>query len=484
MSNLIRNELYKVFHKKAIYIFLFIVTAFLVLMGFLGKKEIDSFDKFNIDSQITEAEIEVSNYKTNISALTDEEKELYIEALANLDTLELAKSKNYNTLSAEFNYIRNNIYSFYLVKNYVNEKYYDYTDLGYESVEDYNNKFNEALKKLDSFVPIEEVKNDLNNLNKETVCSGINKNSCDEYFNVYKKTLEYRIKHNIPYNSETGSNTLNQYLESYPNYIKLRDKYEKSDKDKKEEYETLKMNIKLTEYKMEHDMLEDTESEFVNSAEYIASPLSELSIFIIFGVVVIACGIFSDEFDKGTIKQLLIKPFSRNKIALAKVITCLISTLLFIVYFEIVNIICGLLLIKSFDIGGLALVYDYILGKVLALNGFELLGLHFLYNIPYFIIFTLIILLVSVLTRNTALSAVASFMLIVVPPFLEMLINKFEFLVYLPFYTWNLSEFMFGGKSAFKQLTFTNSLIADIIYIILFIVGILITFKHIDVKNQ
>ena len=236
MSNLIRNELYKVFHKKAIYIFLFIVTAFLILMGFLGKKEIDLINKGTIDNQITEAEIEVSNYKKNISALTDEEKELYIEALANLDTLKLAKSKNFNVLSAEFNYIRNNIYSFYLVKNYVNEKYYDYTDLGYESVEDYNNKFNEALKKLDSFVPIEEVKNDLNNLNKETVCSSINKNSCDEYFNVYKKTLEYRIKHNIPYNFKLGSNTLNQYLESYPNYIKLRDQYENSDKDKKEEY--------------------------------------------------------------------------------------------------------------------------------------------------------------------------------------------------------------------------------------------------------
>ena len=47
-------------------------------------------------------------------------------------------------------------------------------------------------------------------------------------------------------------------------------------------------------------------------------------LFIIVIVVMIAGTIVSEEFNKGTIKLLLVKPYSRNKILLAKFITVLI----------------------------------------------------------------------------------------------------------------------------------------------------------------
>jgi ABC-2 type transport system permease protein len=307
--------------------------------------------------------------------------------------------------------------------------------------------------------------------------------NCDEYYNVYKSVLEYRINNNIPYTRHENSNVLTSYLETYLTYLELRDNKNLS-KEKKDEYREVLKTVKLTQYRMEHNIIDNKENVDLGSATFIASPIDTNTIFLIFGIIVIACGIFSEEFDKGTIKQLLIKPYSRNKIAVAKIITCLIATLIFLIYFIIVNILCGQLLISAFDINSTVLMYDYNLEKVLVYNGFQLIGLYLLYKLPYLILFTLIILLVSVITRNTAISAVSGFMLIILPEILSLLIDKFKPLAYLPFYTWRLDEFMFGGRSTIKQLTFNNSLILDIVYIVIFLISLLIVFKRTDIKNQ
>ena len=51
---------------------------------------------------------------------------------------------------------------------------------------------------------------------------------------------------------------------------------------------------------------------------------NEYGIFIIVVIVMIAGTIVSEEFNKGTIKLLLVKPYSRLKILLSKYITTLI----------------------------------------------------------------------------------------------------------------------------------------------------------------
>ncbi len=482
MNKLVRNELYKLFHKKSTYIYLFIITVLLVLISYISNKSIQLANNNDFDSMIATSQSNIESFKDN-NKILDEFKDSYVQELANIDSLKLAKERNVDVLSAEYDYIKSKVYALYLVKYNVIENGYSYSDFGYLSEEDFNNKLNETIKKLDNFVPIEEVKNDLNNLNKEQLCKSVSKKYCDEYYNVYKSVLEYRINNNIPYTQHENSNVLTSYLEAYLTYLELRDNKNLS-KEKKDEYREVLKTVKLTQYRMEHNLIDNKKNVDLGSASFIASPIDENTIFLIFGIIVIACGIFSEEFDKGTIKQLLIKPYSRNKIAVAKIITCLIATLIFLIYFIIVNILCGQLLISAFDINSTVLMYDYNLEKVLVYNGFQLIGLYLLYKLPYLILFTLIILLVSVITRNTAISAVSGFMLIILPEILSLLIDKFKPLAYLPFYTWRLDEFMFGGRSTIKQLTFNNSLILDIVYIVIFSISLIIVFKRTDIKNQ
>ena len=56
--------------------------------------------------------------------------------------------------------------------------------------------------------------------------------------------------------------------------------------------------------------------------------------FILIFSVIVAGTIVSNEFQKGTIKLLLTRPYSRNKILLSKYIVSIISILIFIILFR------------------------------------------------------------------------------------------------------------------------------------------------------
>ena len=66
-----------------------------------------------------------------------------------------------------------------------------------------------------------------------------------------------------------------------------------------------------------------------------------LTLFIIITIVLIAGAIVSDEFNKGTIKLLLVRPFNRAKILLAKFITVLITVLFVMILTVILQFIVG-----------------------------------------------------------------------------------------------------------------------------------------------
>ena len=483
MSNLVKNELFKIFHKKSIYFFLLFVVFFYSMIAILGNKSNEILNDNDYSNQISMIEEDINELKKS-NPMSDTEVEEYVTSLARLDMFKLISERNYDGLGPEYSYIQSTLLPLYLVKYNVEIKKYDYTDFGYKSEEDYKNKVNEATKKLDNFVPLDQVKNDLNNLNKENVCAGISSSICDEYFEVYKKVLQYRIENNVPYAEYGNSGVLNNYIGIYPSYLEGKKNFNNLNKDEKEEYENTLEQVKIIEYKMDHKSITGTMDKNMDYTSYISLSSGELSILIIFGILVIACSIISDEFDKGTIKQLLIKPYSRNKIVLSKIIACLITLVFFIIVNELIALSVGFIFLKGFNLTDTVVLYDFSLGKAVEKTGLELFGLYTLSKSFYLIIFTLIVLFISALSRNTALSAGSGFLVILLPAFLEGLIQKHKFIAYLPCFTWDMSDFLFGGKSYYGVLNFKGMLGMNIIYVILFTFLILLVFKHSEVKNQ
>lgn len=484
MNKLIRNELYKIFHKKSTYFFLFALVALFFAFAFLAKYEIKTIedDNYSVQIEILESNIDELKKKKDLS---DNEKSEYISDLARLDMFKLLKERNYPNMGSEFSYVQGTLLNYFIVKHSVEINKTDYFILGYESKEDFDNKFNAALKVLDNFVPLDEVKKDLNNLKKETVCESVSSAICDEYFEAYKRVLQYRIDNNIPYaDNNSNSVSLSTYLSSLSSYLEAKRNYDKLNKQEIDAYREAQSTVKICEYKMEHKLLSGLGSNVNDFSEYAALPITDLAFVIIFGVLIIASSIVSDEFDKGTIKQLLIKPFSRSKIVLSKIIACLITTLFFILFAEVAHIAISFILLKGFNLTDVSIIYDFNTDKVITLTGLQLFGYNLLAKSFYFILFALIIIFISTLTRNTALSAASGFFILILPEFLAMFIQKFKYIAYLPFYTWKLNDYLFGGVSQYGILDFKASLVMDIIYVIVFVVLILITFKHSEVKNQ
>src|SRR5699024_1599427 len=78
----------------------------------------------------------------------------------------------------------------------------------------------------------------------------------------------------------------------------------------------------ISRYAIEHDIKMSMGNDFKGLLEDF---FSNFELFIIVIIVMIAGSIVSEEFNKGTIKLLLVKPYSRTKILLSKYITVLLT---------------------------------------------------------------------------------------------------------------------------------------------------------------
>ena len=72
-----------------------------------------------------------------------------------------------------------------------------------------------------------------------------------------------------------------------------------------------------------------------NAVDIMIMEFSEVNIFIIICIIMVSGSIVSDEYNKGTIKYLLIKPYKRYKILLSKLFSSIIIFVLSILMYFI-----------------------------------------------------------------------------------------------------------------------------------------------------
>ena len=108
---------------------------------------------------------------------------------------------------------------------------------------------------------------------------------------------------------------MNQALQEYQTYAKTvneaKSQKEELSYEEKQQYNNNLKNMEINKYILESEI-------DVNKRDSLKGMLqnfyNEFGIFIIVIIVMIAGTIVSEEFNKGTIKLLLVKPYSRKKI--------------------------------------------------------------------------------------------------------------------------------------------------------------------------
>ena len=218
--------------------------------------------------------------------------------------------------------------------------------------------------------------------------------------------------------------------------------------------------------------------------EYIVASFSYVEGFVVIAILIIVGSIISEEFNKGTIKQLLTKPFSRSKILTSKIIAGLIAMFLFLLVYEGAFLLSNCFEYNDFSsIFGTNVVYDFNLGKVKEVSVLAQCFYGFISVLPAYLIIFITVILVGVLSTNSVASMISGFGFFFVSDLLSYLLKP-QIVAYMPFYTWDLTPYMYGGLNTNKYATFGTSILIDILTIVLLGILAYVFFNRKEVKNQ
>lgn len=450
MINLIKNEITKLLHKKSIYIVLIITAMFMVLVSFINSKDASySYDP------------SVYYDPSDPDPVAKEMNEYYKKY----------KSSDWQAYKLD---------DFYLVaSSYYNEKNNEEYKLEYE-------KYKEAFKNNDwkYFVNtyLAKGKNDLEILKTSLLDKNLSKKEVRNLeASIFQKEteiemLEYRLKENVTY----GSDYLNQAISSINNASYGKYLYENVD-SKNSDYQ---QNVK-TYYESKYilDTKEDT-----NNIQDLRSSLMHffdnyIFLILVFGVM-IAGSIVSEEYNKGTIKSLLITPYKRNTILLSKFITVLIMLLLFVIVAYFMDFIIGGCFLGFQSITNHVVTYNFSTNTLEIMGLFKYILIKTIAILPEIILLITLAFAVSTIIGNTAFAIVITFAGFIASSIINMfaVYYKIEILKYFVTTNWNFNEYLFGATSQYGT-SFTHAVIVCIIYFLIMVITSFIVFKRKNIKN-
>lgn len=446
--------------------------------------------RYNSSSNNYPIDQEITYYKERLAKLNPEkasDTSTYIDIKTNLDMLEL--TKQYGQSSWQANVISEQLVSYIQEMNT-----YQYgTEKNEEVFQKVQEKYNQLVEKLNSDDWRYFAKSNLEEVNQKIADQKNRKESTIDKKEIAsieneiqdleteKQVLIWRLDKNISYENSALNSALNKYYESTRG---IRS-YEQSDSQDYEEKQSYYKNLEKaskSRYAIENgvDINNDT-----NARGILLDVFSQYEIFIIIVVVMIAGAIVSEEFSKGTIKLLLVRPYKRNKILLAKFITCILMILIMILGIIAVQFVVGGV-VHGFDSLKIpAVIYDHVSNQLQTMNIAQYLTLMAISKLPLYILIATIVFAFSTIFTNTALAVVMGFLAYMSTQFINAIGQLYHITILKFFITpnWDLSQYLFGNLPSFQYTNFSLSCIMCIVYLLVILIPTFIIFKKKNIKN-
>lgn len=472
--NLVKNELYKISHKRSTKIFLVIALLFVILTNVIYRF---SNDLLAFSTTYYEDYDMANNYVNDYENNGIGDKELYIYYKTYIDTYELASKFDSNSW-----------------------EYQKYMDEYWYKLQDYYRAQDEGLDTTNLLDELTQLRTNIENSNwqyfvNEDINAANNniehiKNSLDdpslnntERANYEKELfiLEEQVKLNqyrLDKNVEYGRDYLNVAIDTINNALYGMAEYKYSnDSDFEDSVKSYYENWYILEKEVDTNNGETLRSVFINF-------FNEYSFLILVFGIMIAGGMVSDEFSKGTIKSLLIIPQKRSKILLAKYISLLIMILLIIGVLIVSELLVGGILLGFGSLSVPVVVYNISASDLEIVNVFGYLGLQIITNLPQIILLTTLAFACSVIVNSTAFSIVIPFCGIIAAELINgfALAYDIDILNYFVTTNWDFTVYLFGGTSIFGN-SLLHAIIVCLVYLIIMLVVTFIVFKRKDIKN-
>lgn len=482
MSKLIKNELIKIFSKKSMIVIGVII--FVIIIGFnvlnkISQNMSNSYSAYS-ESYIRYLDEELSNLDPNKPSDINK----YVETKSQKDLAILAKDYKETSWQAE---VIGTVIS-PIIEEMNN---YEYIDKNNEALTISKAQYDEMLTALKNNDWKYFANKELDSLNTqiEELNTLIAQDSENEDLKTQLKSLELqkevvnlRLDKNINYGSDNyKSMAIQNYRMYMGNYIQSSQGRNLTDEDKSEINGYLE---KANLYK--YDLYNDTEYQNTATANYTFQNSIGTYIAIIVMIVVIVAGVsISEEFNKGTVKLLLVRPYSRTKILISKLIAVFITML----------ITTATILLLQFIIGGIVygfgtymmnvVQFDFTTNSIVTLNIFAYLGLIFICKLPIFILIGTLAFALSTLFLNSPLAVALPILGYMGSDMINMIAisYKWDWVKYFVTPNWDLSQYLFGGTPMFSGISVEFSITICAIYFVIMLVASIVSFKKRNIKN-
>lgn len=482
MSKLIKNELIKIFSKKSMIVIGVIILVIIIGFNVLNKISQNMSNSYSAYSEgyIQYLDEELSNLDPNKPSDINK----YVETKSQKDLATLAKDYKETSWQAE---VIGTVIS-PIIEEMNN---YEYIDKNNEALTTSKAQYDEMLtalknndwkyfsnKELDSLnTQIEElntlIAQDSENEDLKTQLKSLE---------LQKEVVDLRLDKNINYGSDNYKSIAVQNYRMYMgNYIQSSQGKNLTDEDKSEINGYLE-NANLYKY----DLYNDTEYQNTATANYTFQNSIGTYIAIIVMVVVIVSGVsISEEFNKGTVKLLLVRPYSRTKILISKLIAVFITMLITTVAILLLQFIIGGI-VYGFGTYMMNVVqFDFTTNSIITLNIFAYLGLIFICKLPIFILIGTLAFALSTLFLNSPLAVALPILGYMGSDMINMIAisYKWDWVKYFVTPNWDLSQYLFGGTPMFSGISIEFSITICAIYFVIMIVASIVSFKKRNIKN-
>lgn len=300
--------------------------------------------------------------------------------------------------------------------------------------------------------------------------------------------LVFIVINNILY-ARSYSNKGDQYIkdaqeENYEllEYKESLEQLEKMNSEEENAYNMVLKQIEKNQYIIDN---EQNLNAIGNNRFVLRTIFAQYDIFIIIYIIMIAGTIMSEEFNKGTIKLLLIKPYSRTQIFLAKFITCTIILIASAIILVLLQILIGGIILDFSSLAVPIVEYNQETQDLQYMNLFTFIGLDFLARLPMYLIVLAIAFACSTIILNSATSIVIPIMIYIFSSTIEGFLNGInaKWMRFIITLNWNFETYLFGGKTEISAFSFGFSSFICLLYFVVIIGVAYYNFKKRDIKN-
>lgn len=498
MFNLTKNELIKIFSKKGIYIVL-IIFAIITILGVTFNKVMENFEAEY--SYVEETLKYQKEYLDTINIKTEEGKYEYAITKAQIEYLELMKK--YGEYSWQATIISDKLNNLIFDINYYEQGLNSYVTNSEKTKQELENQYNNIIERLDNNDWKTFAQEDLDQLNSnkqylETALKNANDTKTIkelklqlEIINIDIQVQEWRLKKDICYGDKNFENTLNRYEAEGKEIINTNYHYEINQSNYKEKesadfrytqkkmYQNSLEEFNIAKYKIENNIKESNDTPSIIKSYFESTGI----LFIIIVSLMISGTIVSEEFNKGTIKLLLVRPYSRRKILLAKIIACFIAIIISTLAIMLIEIIILGIGFGNIDVP--ILIYNFNTNTVMEMNILKYILIEFINIFPEIIILTLISLLFGTVLTNSATAIVISILTYMLSSLVITLAETLEkqWLKIIPMLNWDLTQYLYGRLPKIEGMTITFSILVCIITIAIILVIAFENFTRKNIKN-